>query len=137
LPTMVGAAARDDAAIAAPRIRLPAINALRMRCNAHTDAAASRFINHAGNPAVLDLILKKWAPYRKLCALAFQRVCPDQTLCKIAQCEPQCQRNGGVFARFLQDLAHIRAHSSNGRQRGECDAKRAAQSCRHYKPTIE
>jgi len=29
-----------------------------MRCNAQTDAAASRFINHAGNPAVLGLTLK-------------------------------------------------------------------------------
>src|SRR5258708_30913345 len=60
----------------------------------------------------------KMGPYRKLCALALRRVCPDQTLCKIAQCEPQCQRNGGAFARFLQDLAHIHAHSSKGRQSG-------------------
>jgi len=33
------------------------MNALRMRCNAQNDAEAPRFINHAGNPAVLDLSL--------------------------------------------------------------------------------
>ena len=74
----------------------------RAKCNL-ADAGAPRTVNHAGNPAVLGTPVD-----RKLCALAFQRVCPDQTLCKIAQCEPQCQRSGRPFARFQYDLAHIR-----------------------------
>jgi len=106
-----------------------------MRGNAQTDAAAPRFINHAGNPAVPGLTLENGPRTGSFAPSPFGEFALI-TLCKIAQCEPQCQRNGGVFARFLHDLAHIRAYSSNGRQSGECDAKRAAQSCRHYKPAI-
>src|SRR3974390_427418 len=114
LPTMLGAAASDAPAKAAPRIRPPTINALRMPCNAPTDAEAPRLINHAGNPAVLGMPVD-----RKLCALAFQRVCPYQTLCKIAQCEPQCQRNGCAYIAFLYDLAHIRGNLFRCRFCGE------------------
>src|SRR5277367_3758872 len=105
LPTILGAAAIDDWAIAALTINDAASNALRMLCKIQIDAAAPRLINHAGNPAVLGTPVD-----RKLCALAFRRVCPDQTLCKIAQCEPQCQRNDCAFTLFLYDLAHIRAN---------------------------
>jgi hypothetical protein len=127
LPTMLIAAASDAVPIASPRIRPPASTALRMRCNAQNDAVAPRLINHAGNPAVPDLSLGRWVPYRKLCALAFRRVCPDQTLCKIAQCEPQCQRNDCAFTGFLYDLAHIRAISF---VRGNCGTQASSPSTR-------
>jgi hypothetical protein len=85
----------------------------RTRAVAFTIGARARpNINHAGNPAVLGSSSEGNSPVdRKLCALAFQRVCPDQTLCKIAYCEPQCQRVGLRFTQIEYDVAHIRGKS--------------------------
>src|SRR5882757_990008 len=137
LPTMLGAAAGDDAAIAALRIRLPAINALRMRCNAQTDATASRFINHAGNPAVPDLILKNGPRTGSFAPLPFGEFALIRPYAKSHNASRSVNATAARslgFCKTWRTFMHI--HRSAGKA-ANANAKRAAKSCRHYKPTIE
>src|SRR5215469_6210887 len=56
-----------------------------------------------GNPAVVGRPVD-----RKLCALAFRRVCPDQTYAKSHNVNRSVNATKGAFSRSQYDLAHIR-----------------------------
>jgi len=108
---MVGAAAGDEAAHAALNTRLHTRNTLRMQRYPHRIVLELADVEPSparGNISItLVTPLSEEPVNRKLCALDFRRVCPDQILCKIAYCEPQCQRADLAFVRTEYDLAHI------------------------------